>query len=82
MKVKTLVFTLFGLFLFYSCGIKKYSTSMEQMMITETKNIKYTEKEINQDIDYFIQSVEQVCPFPYMNSDSNSIQKLAMDLKK
>jgi hypothetical protein len=82
MKVKTLVFTLFGLFLFYSCGIKKYSTSMEQMMITETKNIKYTEKEINQDIDYFIQSVEQVCPFPYMNSDSNSIQRLAMDLKK
>ena len=54
---------------------------MEQMMITETKDIVYTEKEITEDIDYFIKSVEEVSPFPYMNADSLSIQKLAMDLK-
>jgi hypothetical protein len=64
-----------------SCGIKKYTTTMEQMMITETKDIVYTEKEIAEDIDYFIKSVEEVSPFSYMNADSLSIQKLAMDLK-
>jgi hypothetical protein len=64
-----------------SCGIKKYTTTMEQMMITETKDIEYSEKEIAEDIDYFIKSVEEVSPFSYMNADSLSIQKLAMDLK-
>ncbi len=52
-----------------SCGIKKYTTTMEQMMITETKDIGYTDKEIAEDIDYFIKSVEEVSPFPYMNAD-------------
>jgi hypothetical protein len=65
-----------------SCGIKKYTTTMEQMMITETKDIVYTEKEIAEDIDYFIKSVEEVSPFPYMNADSLSIQVLADHLKK
>jgi hypothetical protein len=65
-----------------SCGIKKYTTTMEQMMITETKDIVYTEKEIAEDIDYFIKSVEEVSPFPYMNSDSMSIRALADYLKK
>ena len=55
---------------------------MEQMMITETKDIVYTEKEIAEDIDYFIKSAEEVSPFPYMNSDSMSIRALADYLKK
>lgn len=55
---------------------------MEQMITTETKNIVYTEKEIAEDIDFFIRSVEEVAPFPYMNADSLAIQALAMDLKK
>ena len=45
-----------------SCGIKKYTTTMEQMMITETKDIGYTDKEIAEDIDYFIKSVEEKFP--------------------
>jgi hypothetical protein len=48
---------LFSSYPFCFCSIpveKKYSISMEQMMITETEIIKYTEKEINQDIDYLI----------------------------
>lgn len=65
-----------------SCGIKKYTTTMQQMMITETKDIVYTEKEISEDIDYFIKSVEEVSPFPYMNADSLTIQSLADYLKK
>jgi len=55
---------------------------MEQMTTTETKNNVYTEKEIAEDIDFFIRSVEEVAPFPYMNADSLAIQALAMDLKK
>lgn len=58
------------------------NTTMEQMITTETKNIVYTEKEIAEDIDFFIRSVEEVAPFPYMNADSLAIQALAMDLKK
>jgi hypothetical protein len=65
-----------------SCGIKKYTTTMEQMMITETKDIVYIEKEIAEDIDYFIKSVEEVSPFPYMNADSLSIRAMADYLKK
>jgi len=67
--------------LFYSCGIKKYSATMKQMTTTEIKNVVYTEKMISQDIDYFIKSVEEVTPFPYMNADSLAIQSLAKELK-
>ena len=55
---------------------------MEQMTTTEIKNVVYTEKMISEDIDYFIKSVEEVAPFPYMNADSQAIQALAMDLKQ
>lgn len=71
-----------SLALITSCGIKKYTTTMEQMMITETKDIVYKEKEISEDIDYFIKSVEEASPFPYMNADSLTIQSLADYLKK
>jgi len=89
MKSKKTKYTIIGSILFMiismsiisSCGIKKYATTMEQMMITETKDIEYSEKEIAEDIYYFIKSVEEVSPFPYMNADSLSIQKLAMDIK-
>lgn len=65
-----------------SCGIKKYTTTMQQMIITETKDIVYKEKEISEDIDYFIKSVEEVSPFPYMNADSLTIQALTKELKQ
>ena len=82
MKTKTIIITTLSSILFYSCGIKKYSATMEQMTTTEIKNVVYTEKMISEDIDYFIKSVEEVSPFPYMNSDSISVQNLARDLKQ
>jgi C-terminal processing protease CtpA/Prc len=80
-KISNIFFIVIASTIISSCGIKKYTTTMEQMMITETKDIVYREKEIAVDIDYLIKSVEEVSPFPYMNADSLSIQKLAMDLK-
>lgn len=80
-RLKHFAFLVIITSVFTSCGIRKYSTTMEQMMTTETQDIMYTEKEIGEDIDYFIQSVEEVSPFPYMNADSVSIQKMAADLK-
>jgi len=77
-----ILFMVISLALITSCGIKKYTTTMEQMMITETKDIVYKEKEIWEDIDYFIKSVEEVSPFPYMNADLLTIQRLADYLKK
>ena len=77
-----ILFIVISVSIINACGIKKYTTTMEQMMITETKDIVYTEKEIAEDIDYFIKSVEEVSPFPYMNADSMSIRALADYLKK
>jgi hypothetical protein len=65
----SILFIVISVSIITACGIKKYTTTMEQMMITETKDIVYTEKEIAEDIDYFIKSVEEVSPFPYMNAD-------------
>jgi len=70
------------LFFISSCGIKKYSKTMQQMSTTEIINVKYTEKQISEDINYFIKSVEEVSPFPYMNADSLKIQELAKELKQ
>lgn len=81
MKVKPLVFIITCQTLFSACGINKYTSTLEQMSTTETKNIVYTEQEIAEDIDYFIQAVEEVSPFPYMNADSLSVQALAIDMK-
>ena len=55
---------------------------MQQMSTTEIINVKYTEKQISEDINYFIKSVEEVSPFPYMNADSLKIQELAKELKQ
>ena len=55
---------------------------MEQLSTTEIINIKYTEKQISEDIDYLIKSVEEVSPFPYMNADSLTIQALTKELKQ
>ncbi|MFO0356315.1 MAG: S41 family peptidase [Sphingobacteriaceae bacterium] len=82
MKTKTIIITALSSILFYSCGIKKYSVTMKKMSTTEIINIKYTEKQICEDIDYFIKSVEEVSPFPYMNADSLTIQALAKELKQ
>jgi hypothetical protein len=80
--IGSILFIVISTSIITSCGIKKYTTTMEQMMITETKDIVYTEKEIAEDIDYFIKSVEEVSPFPYMNADSLSIRAMADYLKK
>lgn len=77
-----ILFVLISAAIYAGYGINKYTTTMEQMMITETKDIVYKEKEISEDIDYFIKSVEEVSPFPYMNADSLKIQRLAYSLKK
>ena len=82
MKRKSLVFFTISVFLVLSCGIKKYSNTMEQLSTTEIINVKCTEKQISEDIDYFIKSVEEVAPFPYMNADSITIQALTKELKK
>lgn len=82
MKRKSLVFFTISVFLVLSCGIKKYSNTMEQLSTTEIINVKYTEKQISEDIDYFIKSVEEVAPFPYMNADSLTIQALTKELKQ
>lgn len=82
MKRKSLVFFTISVFLFLSCGVKKYSNTMEQLSTTEIINVKFTEKQISEDIDYFIKSVEEVSPFPYMNADSLTIQALANELKQ
>ena len=82
MKTKTIIITTLSSILIYSCGIKKYSATMQQMSTTEIINVKYTEKQILEDIDYFIKSVEEVSPFPYMNADSLAIQELAKELKQ
>lgn len=82
MKRKSLVFFTISVFLVSSCGIKKYSNTMEQLSTTEIINVKYTEKQISEDIDYFIKSVEEVSPFPYMNTDSLTIQALTKELKQ
>ncbi len=55
---------------------------MELLTTTETKNKVYIEKEIAEDIDFFVRSVEEVAPFPYMNADTLAIQDLAVNLKK
>ena len=55
---------------------------MKQMSTTEIKNINYDEKQIAEDIDFFIKSVEEISPFPYMRADSQSVQNLANELKK
>lgn len=81
MKIKSLAFFTISVILISSCGIKKYGSTMEQMSTTEIKNVIYTEKQISEDIDYFIKSVEEVSPFPYMNADSLAIRKLARELK-
>ena len=78
----SILFIVISVSMITACGIKKYTTTMEQMMITETKDIVYTEKEIAEDIEYFIKSVEEVSPFPYMNADSLSIRAMADYLKK
>jgi hypothetical protein len=80
--IESILFIAISTSIITSCGIKKYTTTMDQMMITETKDIVYTEKEIAEDIDYFIKSVEEVSPFPYMNADSLSIRAMADYLKK
>jgi len=65
-----------------ACGIRKYTSKLEEMSTTGIRNSVYTEQEIAEDIDYFIRSVEEVSPFPYMMADSVSIHALALDLKK
>ena len=82
MKEKSIIVVAISLFLFTGCGINKYTSIMEQMTTTEIKNVIYTEKMITEDIDFFIKSIEQVCPYPYMNADSSSIQNLAKKLKQ
>lgn len=79
--MRPLVFFIASLSLFSACGIKKYTATLEELSTTETKNVVYTEKQIAEDIDYFIQAVEEVSPFPYMNADSLSVQALAIDMK-
>lgn len=64
-----------------ACGIQKYTSTMEQLSTTEIKNTLYSEKEISEDIDYLIRSVEEVAPYPYMNADSPSVHALAKRLK-
>ncbi|MCA6379121.1 MAG: S41 family peptidase [Cytophagales bacterium] len=82
MKIKSFASALIGLILCSACGIKKYTSTMTSLTTTEVKNVVYSEKEIEQDIDYFIKSVEEVSPFPYMKTDSGSIQSLALAKKK
>jgi hypothetical protein len=55
---------------------------MKQMSTTEIKNIIYAEKQIAEDINFFIKSVEEISPFPYMRVDSQSVQNLVNELKK
>ena len=65
MKINSLASILICICFISSCGIKKYSKTMEQLSTTEIINVKFTEKQISEDIDYFIKSVEEVSPFPY-----------------
>lgn len=58
-----------------------FESYMQELMTTEFENRVYSNEEIIEDFDFFIKSMEEVCPYPYFNSDSTYINNLTAKLK-
>ena len=59
-----------------------FQSVMEEKMTTNLEDKVYSQKEIEQDLDFFVETMYEVCPFPYLNTDSVYIANLVDKIKK
>ena len=71
----------YSIFALSGCGIQKFERSVMESMTTEVKSQSYTKNQVQEDIDFYLKSMNEMCPFPYLNTDSTKVYEIARRIK-
>lgn len=71
----------YSIFALSGCGIQKFQRSVMESMTTEVKSQSYTKNQVQEDIDFYLKTMNEVCPFPYLNTDSTKVDEIARIIK-
>lgn len=58
-----------------------YQRAMEALMQSNIEDRIYTQREVIEDVDFYMKTMQEVCPFPYVKTDSLYVWNIVEDIK-